>query len=429
MNDAGYNRAMGATALRDFDLAALLLIALALVFGAVVLGIAARRRRRLARSRRAVAVKKRLEVIVRDLDRMAEPAGDFPESGSEAEQAYRRGLAATGAYRWDEAVGHWVTARFSASYTQLAPLHHQAGVCRYMQGRLGDALEQFEQSARLAEQLEDKSARALALNNIGVIRHDCGELDAALEVLKEARALARESGNQAAEALCLGNIGNVHRDRWEHNAALKSHGDALAIARQTGDRQGVASSMGNIGSIMRDKGELDEARERYAAAVEASGKIGYKLGMAIMLGNLGSLYRDRGELDQALESHESALALARETGYRLGVAAELGNIGLLLVVKRAYDRAVPYLAQSLTQFLAAGTASGPRQTLYGLSRCDDALGRELMQALLQSTRLASEAVADALERIDQIRSRRPWLRGIQHNPFAPVSASPRLSGA
>jgi len=186
------------------------------------------------------------------------------------------------------------------------------------------------------------------------------------------------------------------------------------------DQQGLASSLGNIGSILRDRGETDKALERYAEAVEVARKINYKLGVAIELGNIGSLYRVKGETDRALKSHESALALAHEIGYRLGVATELGNIGLILASKRMYERAVPYLAESLMVFLAAGVANGPRQALYGLSRCDDLLGRERMQELLKRAGLSDEGIADKLDRIDQIRIRRPWQTDRLRNPFAPA---------
>jgi tetratricopeptide (TPR) repeat protein len=131
------------------------------------------------------------------------------------------------------------------------------------------------------------------------------------------------------------------------------------------------------------------------------------------------LYRDKGELERALKSHESALALAHEIGYRLGVATELGNIGLVLVSRRMFERAAPYLAESIAFFLADGVANGIRQGLYGLSRCDDSLGRERLQGLLKAAGLAEENIADMLDRIDLLRSRRPWQRDRQRNPFAP----------
>jgi hypothetical protein len=43
-----------------------------------------------------------------------------------------------------------------------------------------------------------------------------------------------------------------------------------------------------------------------------------------------------------------------------------------------------------------------------------------MQALLKDAGLTNEAAADTLDRIDHIRSRRPWQIGSHRNPFAPA---------
>jgi hypothetical protein len=86
-----------------------------------------------------------------------------------------------------------------------------------------------------------------------------------------------------------------------------------------------------------------------------------------------------------------------------------------------YGRAVPYLAESLAFSLTAGATNGIRQGLYGLSKCDDSLGRERLQALLKEAGLSEESTTDTLDRVDQIRSRRPWQRDRQRNPFAPTT--------
>jgi len=106
----------------------------------------------------------------------------------------------------------------------------------------------------------------------------------------------------------------------------------------------------------------------------------------------------------------------------------MGNIGLALVGKRLHEKAVTYLAESLAFFTATGAANGPHQALYGLSRCDDELGRERMRELLKNAGQPEEGVNDMLDRIDQIRARRPRQADRRRNPFAPPLA-PTLSPA
>ncbi len=400
----------GMGGISGFDPAALLVIVIVAGVG-IALGIVAyRRRRKLPRWLRSKRSKTRLYVIRRDLDRMAEYIGGLRESTIAVSQPFEAGRIAMAACHWSQAIEQFREAQAKASPAQLVPLLNQIGVCHYVQGKLLDALWEFAEMARLAEEQEDEPGRTAALNNVGVIRHDHGELGHALELFKEALAMARAAEDQAVTALCLGNIGNVQREKGELDSALQSHEDALAISRRIGDEQGVVSGLGNIGSVRRDKGELDKALECYAEAVETARKIGYNFGYAIELGGIGGVYRDKGELDRALKFHEDALAGARKIGFRIGAATELGNVGLILAKKGAHELAVPNLVESLTIFLTIGVIPGQLQVLLGLSRCDDSLGRERMEQLLKQARLAGEDVTETLDRVDQIRRRRPWPR-------------------
>ncbi len=401
---------MGGTSAEGLDPAALLVIVIIAGVG-VALGIVAYRRRlKIPRWLRQKRSKTRLDVIRRDLDRIAEYTGDLRESAIAVSQPFESGRAAMAACQWNQAIEHFRVAQAEASPAQLVPLLNQIGTCHYVQGKLLDALWEFAETARLAEEQGDRPGRIAAINNIGVIHHDHGELGRALELLKEALATARADEDQAVTALCLGNIGNVQRERGELDAALRSHEEALAMSRRIGDEQGIVSGLGNIASIRRDKGELDKALEYYAEAVETARKTGYNLGYAIELGGIGGVYRDKGELDRGLKFHEDALAGVRKIGFRVGVAVELGNVGLILAKKGAHELALPNLAESLTIQLTIGIVPGQLPVLLGLSRCDDTLGRERMEQLLRQAGLKDDGVEDMLERVDQIRRRRPWPR-------------------
>jgi tetratricopeptide (TPR) repeat protein len=338
---------------------------------------------------------------------MAEYFDRLHETDPAVWQPFEHGLAAMAASQWDQAIEHFRKAQAKASGAQLVPIHNQTGVCHYVQGRPDDALKDFEESARLAKEYGDEQGEAPALGNIGVIHHDCGDVGTALKQLREALAIVRKSGDQRAEAPYLINIGNIYRDRGEPDKALKLYEDALAISRANGDKPGVASCLGCIGSSYCDKDELGKALQYYEKALAASRETEDRWGMAICLGNIGSIHRYRGELDEALLHYEGALALEREIGYKVGLATELGNVGLILVDKGLHAQAAQTLAESLNVLLSLGIARGPRQALYGLSRCDDRLGRGRVLELLKEDGLADASIADILDRVDQLRLRRP----------------------
>lgn len=349
---------------------------------------------------------------------MSEYIGGFHESDPAIRQPFELGLAAMAACRWDQAIEQLRQAQARARGAQLVPIYNQTGVCHYMLGRPDDALSDFDESARLATRYEVELDKAPSLGNIGVILHDCGDLSGALGTMTEALSIVRGIGDRGAMAPCLGNIGSVHRDRGDLDTALQFHEEALAISRSRGDRSGVACCLGNIGSVYCDRDELDKALPRYHQALAISRETGDRRVTAGLLSSIGSIHRYRGELDEALVFHEDALALDREIGYQAGVATELGNIGLILVDKVLHKQAVLTLAESLIILLAIGIAHGQRQALAGISACDDQLGRDRAQELLREAGMADGSIAEVVERIDQMRRRRPRQRSARRAPFA-----------
>jgi tetratricopeptide (TPR) repeat protein len=356
--------------------------------------------------RRAMAAKSR-EVMRRDIDRMAEYLDGLSESETAVRRPYELGRAAMNACEWDQAIGHFREAMMQARGVGLVALFNLTGVCRYTQGHLDQALADFEESARLAEQFRDVEGKVPALGNIGVIWHDKGELDKALQYKEEALAQAHGLGDQWAEAIYLGNIGNIWHDKGELDKALQYHEQALELSRALGDKWGVASDLARIGSIYRDKGGLDKALQYKEEALAMARKIGYRLGVISDLSDIGNIYRDKGKLDKALTYGNAALALARTTGYRMGVATDLGNIGLILKDKREYAQAVPKLVEALTMLLASGVSDGPRQVLTGLVKCESKLGRKRLEELCREAGLDDRSAADLLDRLDQMHRKRP----------------------
>jgi tetratricopeptide (TPR) repeat protein len=357
------------------------------------------------------------DVVRRRGGKMAAYLGTLLESEPAVRQPFELGFAAMNACNWDEAVGHFRNAVMETKGAGVVALLNLIGVCHYTEGRPGEALKDFLQSARLAEEFNDEQGKSRALGNIGLIYHDNGELDLALKHQEEALATARELGDEWAVAIHLGHTGNVLHDKGEFDKALEYYREALASSREIGDQWGVATQLGNMGSVYLDKGDFDTALEHYKEALAISRQTGDRWGVASNLGNMGSVYRAKGNLDEALRYENEALTMAWEIGHQLGVATDLGNIGLILTAQKQDEQAVPKLAEALTILLAIGAADGPRQTLTGLAGCEDRLGRKRLMELLKQAGRDEGVITDLLERIDMMRMKRPESNG---KPPAPV---------
>jgi len=350
---------------------------------------------------------KRLDALRRSMGRMAECHDGLCASDPTARRLFDRGISAMRACNWHDAISHLQQAKTETNGVHLVALLNLSGVCNYTSGRADAALRDFEESERLAATLHAGRGRARALNNIGLIRRDRGELDPALATLSESLALTRGLADQWVVAILLGNIGNVWHDKGDLATALSYHEQALTATHEIGDRWGEACELGNIGSVYLDKGEPNRALRYYLQGLAMARAIGYQLGVATGLANVASICRSEGRLGKALQLEKEALAVARKAGDRIGMAAYLGNIGLDLMSRRKHSEAVPRLAAALTILSSVQVADGPRQALTGLVVCEDRLGRGRIEGLLREFGLREGKVEDVLDRMDQIRMKRP----------------------
>jgi tetratricopeptide (TPR) repeat protein len=302
----------------------------------------------------------------------------LPNSEPSVRVPFEKGRAAMAAYKWDEAIGHFEESRKHAAGTELVALHGLIGRCHHTPGRLQQALESFEESARLASLFKDKQGLAHALDNVGVVLRDQGKFDRALDKYEEALRLAHEAGALPEQGSALNHIGGFYFVSGEPAKALRYYEDALVIHLETGDRKEQAMVLCNIGITLPclEKGDQGKGLEYCEKALALAREIGAKKLEAAALGNIGYLRSDNAAPGERLEFHERALKLFREIGDKLGETAMLANIGGILRERGEYEKAVGLYLTAQATCSVPGTLVGPERYRHGLGKCLDALGRE-----------------------------------------------------
>jgi tetratricopeptide (TPR) repeat protein len=304
--------------------------------------------------------------------------GGLPESEPAVRVPFEKGRAAMAAYKWDEAIEHFKEATKHAAGAELAALHGLVGRCHFQPGRLKEALESQEESARLAEQCGDKQGKANALDRIGMIWRDRDELDKAREYHEQALTIAREIGARQEEAYALRNLGGLHIIKGESAKALRHSEDALKILEGIGDREGQALLLGDIGIELdcSEKGEKDRVLQYFERSVELSREIGAKEIEAGALANMAALRLDKADPGKAFGYYEEALKLYREIGAKGLEASMLACIGNAMLEKGEHEKAVASHLEAYRTYAGRGTIEGPERHTYGLGKCLNAMGRE-----------------------------------------------------
>ncbi len=271
----------------------------------------------------------RVEQKVDALSEKLEYLDGLPQADDPVRVPFEKGYAAMKACRWDEAIGYFRQALKHASGRQLVALFNLIGLCHDTPGRWDKAVASYEESARLAEEFEDREGRAIALHNLGIILQNRGQYDKARELYEQSLKLNRELGDKNGIAQTLHQLGMIHQDQGEYDKARELCEQSLTIAKELGDKSGIAITLHQLGIFHHQQGEYDKAQEMYEQSLKLKRVLGDKNGIAGTLYQLGMIHQQQGEYVKARELYEQSLKIAGELGNKSGVGITLGQMGRL----------------------------------------------------------------------------------------------------
>jgi adenylate cyclase len=206
-------------------------------------------------------------------------------------------------------------------------------------GDYDSALERYNRSMALHQELDDRDGVASVTNVIGILYYRIGNYANALEHFLRAQALFELLGDRDSAASSIGNIGNVYHSTGDYPSALEYYKRALAQFEEAKDRSGVALFTGNLGSVYHSTGEHALALDHYRRALAEYEELGNRAGVAAFIGNLGDVASTSGDQSLALDHYQRALAVHEELGDRLNISRITGNIIQVLLDQRAFDEA------------------------------------------------------------------------------------------
>ncbi len=98
-----------------------------------------------------------------------------------------------------------------------------------LEGKLAEALTNYQQTLALSNELGDRSSTALALQAIGDVLADQGELTGAHRMYEQALAIQQEIGEKSYYAATLVSIGEVLLQQADTDQARKLMEQALSL--------------------------------------------------------------------------------------------------------------------------------------------------------------------------------------------------------
>lgn len=126
--------------------------------------------------------------------------------------------------------------------------------------QIADAAESLEAATRLADEQDDQSGLAVALNNLGNLYGQLKRDSEAEVALRRSLEVAETHNLPEMACSALNNLGNHYRVRQEFDKAGAAYRDVLSRYENMDDRHGQVSALGYLGMLEEARGDIKAAR-------------------------------------------------------------------------------------------------------------------------------------------------------------------------
>ncbi len=235
------------------------------------------------------------------------------------------------------------TKTHSSVSSQRATLLYNKGEVYRLQGDFGKALEYYQQSLSLYEEVGNVSGIAAALNMHGGIFWESGDLHQALNYFQRSLTLREKIGNKREIGKSLNNIGAAYYHLGELDTALEYYQRSLKLDEEIDNKYGITFVSNNLGEVYFRKGDLDQALEFYKRSLTLREELGNNQLIALTLRNLGDVYFRKGNIERAQDFNLRSLALREEIGNNLEISDSLFSLLYFAISTDSKEEAQKYL--------------------------------------------------------------------------------------
>jgi CHAT domain-containing protein len=329
----------------------------------------------------------------------------------------------------------------------MASTLRNVGYAQYALGKYAEALESFQKSLAIANQLDNKPTAAYVIGFMATIHSNQGNYPLALEEARKSEEIFESLGDKSkmarglfvtgrvylmqhqntqaleyfSKSLAIGEelkdadlinrplieIGVLYVERGDYARALECYRKSLSISKAVNALPLEANALANIGEVYRRQNDFAEALNFYQQTLELARTTGDKDVVAEATMSSGDCRRRQGDFEQALADYRQALALYQEMGAKVGEAQVLASLGELYFARKNYDQAFSYFNQSLALSQELGNRRFIASSLLGLAEAHFA-----QKNFARTLDLASQALTAAQDMDDrEVSWRSHWIAG------------------
>jgi len=230
------------------------------------------------------------------------------------------------------------------------------------------AIDYFNSSLKVFQQLHDSAQMANQLNNIGTVYQNLTVYDTALQYFNHSREILVHNRNSAVLANTCIMIGLVCNTKGKYEEALENFMESMHLFQSCEDELGMSLAYCYIGMIYRQLGDFGRATEYLNIALELNKRYGPTRDIVEVYLQFGILYQVDDRHQDAILMIKKSLKRARYYNNLRKVAECLNNIGAVYHDMGDYQAALSFYKRALTIRNELGINHGIVQTSTNIAR-------------------------------------------------------------
>ncbi|MEE8169566.1 MAG: tetratricopeptide repeat protein, partial [Phycisphaerae bacterium] len=195
------------------------------------------------------------------------------------------------------------------------------------QGDVERAMELWNESLKLLEQIGDVQGSAATRGNMAPVIAQQGDVERAMQLWNESLKLQEQLGDVQGKGATLHNMAGVIAQQGDVDRAMGLWNESLKLSEQIGDVQGKAATLHEMAGVIAEHGDWDRAMELWNESLKLKERIGYVQGKAVTLANMAWAARTKGDRKRERELNLQAAAALAQARAWLDLVTVLGNLG------------------------------------------------------------------------------------------------------
>lgn len=186
----------------------------------------------------------------------------------------------------------------------IAYSYRRAGLIERKKGNYEKALQYFQESITLYDNIKQKGLVAIALEDIAFLYHEKKDYAKALETMNKSLVMREKIGNKHSIADCLHNIATIYFDKKDYDKAIDYFSESLETQPDSSNVEGIINTNNSLAETYYSLKNYHKAEQYGLISLRLSKKLGYPESLKNTTELLTKIYKAQNNTKGALEMYE-----------------------------------------------------------------------------------------------------------------------------